>query len=607
MGTGNGTGSPAADTPTEVDVVVIGSGFGGAVAALRFAQAGKRVLVLERGARVSRDTHQVDLDSLWKPHRASYGFHDLRFRGKHILPWLGAAVGGGSHVYAGTLKRRDDWAGFPAAIVASDMARHFATGEEMLGVTPYPSYPPYSEVRATRLMYKAGMRLQDQEPELVEAWGPVPLGISFAPEHGPGKPGDEFVNPHGCRQRYSDPGEQSILGGDIDAKNTLDRNYLFVAEQRGARVEPLCEADRLERQADGRWAVEFRRHLPSRGWARVRQRWFTWRPRARLSAPERVIARHVVVACGAIGSSELLLRNRDVHRTLPDLGPALGSRYTTNGDSLSLIVPFRLLIPVWLAFVALVACVLLRQWIGAGVAAGAYYLGLLASGPSHEPDVGTTNSDNIRFKGPRGEPQYAYIESGRYPTPGRAFLAILISGLTGGFRPGLYKALTAMTKVLRFLVPPFGAIARTYPIPFLQMGRDRAYGRVRLDGAQQATIDFDLAANREFYAYQDVLAKKVARAIKAYWLPNPTHKYLDKLEIPHNQGGVPMAEGPADGVVDHAGRVFAYPDLMVLDGSIIPESVGPNPALTIVAVAERAMELVVAQVAAHGTITAEPT
>lgn len=590
---------------TQADVVVIGSGFGGSVAALRFAQAGQSVVVLERGDRVSRERFQFDLDALWQPQRASYGFHDLRFRGKHIMPWLGAAVGGGSHVYAGTLKRRDSWEGFPPAIAAADMTRYYDTAEEILGGTLYPSYPPYSDVRATKLMYEAGKRVDELEPTLVEEWGPVHLGVSFAPADGSAKPGDEFVNRHGCKQRYYDPTEQSILGGDIDSKNSLDRNYLFLAERAGAVIEPLCEADRLERTADGRWQVTYRRHLPPTGWARFRQRWLSLRPQARMSGEEHVVARCVVVACGAVGSSELLLRNHEVHGTLPSSGAPLGTRYTTNGDYLSFIIPFRFLFPVWLAFGALVVCLIMRQWIGAGVAAALYYLGLWVSGPPYDPDIGTTNSDHIRFRGPGGESQYAYIESGRYPTPGRAIAAIVITALTGHFRPTAYRAITLVSRIIRFVIPPFGAVARSYPIPLLQMGKDHAYGKFRLGPDGRATLDYDLAANRSFYAYHDLLAKKVARALKAYWLPNPTYAVFQKQEVPHNLGGVPMADSPASGVVDHAGRVFGEANLMVLDGSIIPVSVGPNPALTIAAIAERAMEIVVAQLARDGAITAE--
>jgi cholesterol oxidase len=585
-------------------VVVIGSGFGGAVAALRFAESGRRVIVLERGDHVSRAQFQADFDALWRPDRNCYGMHDLRFRGKNIIPWVGAAVGGGSHVYAGTLKRRHEFSGFPGAISPAEMDKHYSTAERMLGASLFPDYPPYSDVRAYRLMFEAGRTLKESEPDLVEDFGPIRLGISFAPKDGPGRPGDLFVNEHGSKQRYYDTQEQSILGGDIDSKNSLDRNYLYLAKERGAEILPLCEADKLEPLSDGRWRITYREHQRTRGWRGFAQRYLTLRPKPRTSAPRTLEADRVVIAAGSIGSTELLLRNRDIHKTLT-LGATLGSRYTTNGDYLTLIFPFRLLFPVWLSFCALLVSIFFREWIAASVSACAYYGGLLASGPPVEPDLGPTNSDNIRFKGPNGQTQYTWVESGRYPTPGRALLAVLITQVTGRFRPRIYRRLVRVTKVIRFLIPPFGAIARTYPVPLLQMGRDNATGTMSLK-EQKLTLEYDLNANQTYYKYLDIIGRKVARAAKSYFLRNPSFVIFKKQEVPHNQGGVPMGDTAGTGIVDHAGRVFGYPNLMVLDGSIIPESVGPNPALTITALAERAMEIATAQ-ATRGLITAEVT
>jgi len=587
--------------PDETDVLVIGSGFGGSVAALRFAEAGHRVVVLERGDHVSRAKFQADLDFFWMPKRNAYGMHDLRARGKPIIPWLGAAVGGGSHVYAGTMKRRDDWDGFPAPIGASDMPGYYDRAEHMMGATRYPDWEPYKSVRATALMLEAGARLKQERPDLVEDAGPINLAISFAP---PGtEPGTEFTNAHGARQRYYDPREQSILGGDIDTKNSLDRNYLWRAQhaKTPAQILPLCEADRIERTSDGRWRVEYAKHAPLVGWPAFRSRWL---PFAATITPARatIIAKHLVVAAGAIGSSELLLRQRDVHHTL-DVGPTLGHRYTTNGDYLTLLIPFRGLFLSWAGFVAAIVCVFLGLWIAAGVALAAYYAGLLISKAPVDPDIGTTNSDNVRFKGRDGRSQGAYIESGRYPTPGRTLDAIVTSAFRGVYAPTTFRALAPVRRVIRWLIPPFGALARTYPIPLLSMGRDDAFGTFKIvDG--EVVIDYDTAANRDFYKYLDSLGRMLAKAARAYWLPHVPYKLLGRMEVPHNQGGVPMGDDASSGVVDHAGRVFGHDDLMVLDGSIIPVSVGPNPALTILALSERAMEIVLAQLARDGKIHA---
>ena len=217
----------------DADVVVIGSGFGGAVATLRFAEAGRRVVVLERGDRVSRERFEADPDMLWIPRRHRFGMNDLRGRGRNIIPWLGAAVGGGSHVYAATLKRRADLSDFPASIRDADMSRYYERGERMLGAERYPDYPPYSEVRALEILCRAGDTVAREHPELVEEHGRILLGISFAPPGTP--PGAKFVNAHGAEQRYSDPTEPSGYAFHYDGD-------AFFTEQVWPRLAGLSSA-----------------------------------------------------------------------------------------------------------------------------------------------------------------------------------------------------------------------------------------------------------------------------------------------------------------------------------------------------------------------------
>jgi cholesterol oxidase len=577
----------------DADVVVIGSGFGGAVAALRFAELGARVVVLERGAWIRRDEDAFAHGFFWRPDRNRFGMNDVRRRGATILPWLGAAVGGGSHVYAGTLKRCDDWDGFPDAIASDDMGRWYDVADAVMASTPYPSHSPYGDNRAAQLLFAVGRELRAGAPELVADHGPVRLAISFAP---PGvEPGAAFVNQHGAAQRYWHPREQSLLGGDIDAKNTLDKNYLHLAQQRGAAIRDLCEADRIAPLPGGGYRVDYQRWSPA--------------PRGRRAGTTAasITARRVVLAAGCVGSTELLLRNRDLHRTLPALSPALGSRYTTNGDFLSLILPFRGIVVGWLSFmVALWAAFAGPTWL-ALAAAALYFVQMALSRPPFDPDLGTTNSDFIRFRAcdRAGASPCVYIESGRYPTPDRLLLAMALLVL-GRYHPRHYPRLVFVVDVLRRWVPPFALLARSWPIPLLKMGRDQAVGHMDLDDSGRAEIHYDVAANRAYYADLDHLGRRIARAARAWWIPNLVFRLTGKLEIPHNQGGVPMAGSPAAGVVDHAGRVFGYDDLLVLDGSIIPVSPGPNPAFTILALAERAMATVAAQVAAGGPVRACP-
>jgi cholesterol oxidase len=558
----------------DADVVVIGSGFGGAVAALRFAEAGHRVIVLERGGWVTREGFEADLDWFWNPERGRFGPNDIRRRGDTIAPWVGAAVGGGSHVYAGTLLRRDDFDDFPAPIRETDMSPYYDRAESMLCPQRYPDWPPYDRARATQLLLDAGETLAATSDD-VEDHGRVPLGISFAPADG--TPGETFVNPHGSEQRYFDPAEQSLLGGDIGAKNTLDHNYLFLAQKAGAEIRDSIEVDHIEPLDAGGYRVSG----------------------AVLRSPDadtvQLTARRVVVAAGSLGSTQLMLRNRDVHGTLANLSDAVGSRYSTNGDFVSGLMPHKWIVLSWLGFVAGIIGLALGNEIVALCGVVGYGLGMLLSGRAYDPDIGATNSDFIRFRGLRGQGQGAYIEGGRYPTPGRLSVAVVMS-LLGAYRPHRYRWILVATNWLRRWVPPFALFARTWPIPLLKMGRDEALGTIALDESGRAVIRFDQEANREYYAYLDALGRRVAQASGSWWLPNVVYRAFRIMEIPHNQGGLPMGTSPADGVVDDAGRVYGHDDLMVLDGSIVPVAIGPNPALTITAVCERAMEEILAQI-----------
>lgn len=595
----DGPESGAERSAFDADVVVIGSGFGGSVAALRLAEAGQRVLVLERGDWVTRDEFKADPDAFWAPGVHRFGMNELRPRGRHVIPWLGAAVGGGSHVYAATLKRRVTFDGFPNAIVAEDMDKYYAQAEELMDAQYYPDYPPYSDVRATQLFYEAGARLAAARPDLLEEFGPIHLGISFAPPSGGA--GESFVNAHGAMQRYSDPTEHSLLGGDIDAKNTLDRNYLHLAQESGARIQSLTEADRIELLPGGGWRVHHTVHVKEPNMLKRRLRkWLPWLAPPQYTKGATTCAR-LVIAAGAVGSTELLLRNRDVHGTLTGVSDRLGERYTSNGDFISLMLPFRGFFISWAGFLAAVIAAFMGWWWTAAVGSLAYVVGLVVSRPAMDPDVGTTNSDFMRFRHRDGTAQGAYVESGRYPTPVRGTLVLLLSSL-GLWRPHRYGGVIRFTTWLRRWVPPFELLARSWPIPLLQMGRDDAVGAFRLDGDGRAVIDYPFEANAGYYQYLNQLGRLVAEAADAWWIPNLPAFLFKKIEVPHNQGGCAMGEDAATGVVDHAGRVFNYEDLMVLDGSIIPVSLGPNPALTILALAERAMVIALEQLGSEGVI-----
>jgi len=585
----------------DADVVVIGSGFGGSVAALRFAEAGHRVLVLERGDEVTRKTFEPDLDMFWDPPRQRFGMNQLRRSGRNVVTWTGSAVGGGSNVYAATLKRVCEFDGFPSAIREDDLAPYYTIVEDMLGATEYPSYPPYSDVAATQLLLRADARLERERPDLVEGAGRIRLGISFAPPGG--HPGQVFTNRFGVTQRYADPRDQSILGGDIGSKNSLDRNYLVEARRQGVRIESMCEADRIRSLPGGGWEIEVSRLRRADGWAqKLRRRW-SWRPPPPLATPERVTGRVLVVAAGSLGSTELLLRNRELHGTLDRINEHLGERYTTNGDSYTLLLEARGLALGWLGTLIMSAGLVKRKRLVALLGAALATAGSMRARKAYDPDLGPTNSDYIRFVGVDGQIQGVYIEGGRYPNPIRWVIAAAL-GAIGGYRPTRYPLIALVTDIAGIFVPPLNIVARSLPIPLLTMGRDDAVGRIHLDKDGRAEIEINLRQNDHFYSYGEMLGRLVADAAGARWMPNPVLRWLRIIDVPHNLGGVPMGEGPAEGVVDDVGRVFGVEDLVVLDGSIIPRSLGPNPSLTIAALAERAMPTLVRQLADEGHIRA---
>ncbi|OGT27348.1 MAG: hypothetical protein A2Z17_03405, partial [Gammaproteobacteria bacterium RBG_16_66_13] len=297
------------------DFVIVGSGFGGSVAALRLTEKGYRVLVLERGRRFrDEDFPKTNWDLqryLWLPPLGCHGIMEFSFL-RHALYVHGAGVGGGSLVYAGVLMEPEDQVfGAPEWSRLADwksvLAPFYTEARRMLGVAPNPRLGP-ADHALIKLATDAGRR---------ESFRPTEVGIFFGtpgeavPDpyfggKGPGRVGCTFCG--GC-----------IVGCRYNSKNTLVKNYLYFAEAGGAEIVPDVLVDDLRPLAEGevdgaRYRVAFRR-LKGRGRGQVR-------------------ARKLVVAAGTLGTLQLLLRCRDGIGTLPLLSPRLGERVRTNSESL---------------------------------------------------------------------------------------------------------------------------------------------------------------------------------------------------------------------------------------------------------------------------------
>jgi cholesterol oxidase len=302
----------------DADVIVIGSGFGGAVTSCRLAQAGAKVIVLERGREWGPDTFPRKPTDAWvfDPNNpaAFNGWFDIRMF-PHMTVATGAGVGGGSLVYANISveANRDSFdAGWPPEVTYATLAPHYAEVGRMMEITPVPQaqWP-----ERTKLLKDAA---------IAAGWGARfrPLGIAarFDPAwsydlpdpHNPAKSKPE-TNIHGVQQGTCVHLGQCDIGCPVKARNTLDFNYLAVAAKAGADIRPLHVVRSLKAIANG---YEVSVDRIDRGALK----------------PLTLTAKRVIVAGGSIGSTELLLKSRP---GLPNLSLRLGRGWSSNGDFLT--------------------------------------------------------------------------------------------------------------------------------------------------------------------------------------------------------------------------------------------------------------------------------
>jgi cholesterol oxidase len=303
------------------DVIIIGSGFGGAVHACRLAQAGRAVLVLERGRRWDPSEYPRSGDDAWfydmdEPHRQN-GWLDLRPLGE-VWVAQGAGVGGGSLIYANVVidaKPEVFDAGWPAEITYDALRPHYETVAEVMNtqVLPDNQLTPRFEL----------MREAAAKTGAADRFRKVDLAVSFDPEgRYPGirptsaAPTRTFTNAQGRKQGYCVHCGNCDIGCKARAKNTLDLNYLAMAEDAGAEIRPLSVVSDITAEGDG-FAV---RYDDVSGGERV---------------PRVVRAPRVVLAAGSLGSTEILFRSRDGRGGLPNVSRALGLNWTSNGDFLT--------------------------------------------------------------------------------------------------------------------------------------------------------------------------------------------------------------------------------------------------------------------------------
>lgn len=521
------------------DVIVIGSGFGGAVAAARLAEGGARVLVLERGRRWTKDQYPRKSTDAWvyHPERPAKmnGWLDVRlFRGMVVLQ--GAGVGGGSLCYSSVVMEANPELfeeGWPPELTYDELQPYYQKVGLMLGARPIP----HGQMTARARLLQEAARDLGYEDRFTR----VPLAVSFDEEWNYDLP-DPLDERHSKRWVNAQGQEQGTcihlgncdIGCDVGAKNTLDLNYIPLAERHGAEVRPLHLVRNIEPESEG---------------YRV---WFD-RIEGRTLVRGSESAAKVVVAAGSLGTSELLLRCRDEHGSLPHVSARLGKNWSPNAN---FITPDRY-----------DGEGRIRQGVGPTITAGLEFMDGSEAGE--------------RF----------YVEDDGFPN--LFYNAIRARLSTPAFRP---LAWLMERELKRNLDEADSNPARNLML-WLGEGIDAGDGELRLRRSRlkpwERTLDLDWqvrgsrgVADAILDMHQRLSETAGGRLyLPMYW------RLLKGMVSVHPLGGASVGTNRDDGVVDHAGRVFGHPGLYVADGAMLPGAVGRNPSMTIGALGERVAAL----------------
>lgn len=513
----------------DADFIIIGSGFGGAVSALRLAERGYSVVVLEQGKRYRTEdfprTNWSLGKYLWAPRLGLHGIQVLTLL-RHMLVLHGRGVGGGSLVYANTLVEPDEdvfeQPGWRGSGWRARLAPHYAEARRMLGAVRCPDVGVMDEILrevATELHGEDTFRVHD-------------VGVFFG-EAGVQKE-DPFFDGAGPERTGCTRCGACMIGCPVGAKNTLDKNYLWLAERLGVRIVPETEAVGV-RPVEGGYVVETRRSL---GLRRPRR---SWR------------GKRVVVSGGVIGSVRLLLESR-ARGWLTRLSPQLGKRVRTNSEAI-LVADSRLSGADYTGHVA--------------ITSGAYiddrtYVEMVRYNLGSDPMFWLTSP--LVASGARGHRILDLLSSVvRRP----------LQWLRGLWPLGR----AARSGIVLAMQPTDGHLDLELP---RRWGWSRVAGiRSRLPEGEKPPVAHIPVANEVARRMADRMKGDAWSALSDVVLRAPT--------TAHVLGGCLMGDSPESGVVDQAGEVFGHPGMYVVDGSVVPVNLGVNPSLTITALSEYMM------------------
>ncbi|MFN8430964.1 MAG: GMC family oxidoreductase [Spirosomataceae bacterium] len=513
----------------EYDYIIIGSGFGGSVSALRLSQKGYKVLVIEQGKWFNKpeDFPKTNWNLrkwLWMPALGLRGIFKLSFF-RHVTVLSGTGVGGGSLVYANTLPIPKDeyfntgsWA--KLADWKSELAPFYALGKKMLGATPHP-YMSRSDKAMQQLATEIGRPEAFEKTDVAVYFGKPEVTVTdpYFDGQGPDRTGCCLCG--GC-----------MVGCRFNAKNTLDKNYLHLAQKAGAKIlaeSRVFDVKPIGQQGENGYEVFFKPTFSTFG------------------KTQKIRAKGVIFAGGVMGTVRLLLNLK--RTSLPNLSDNLGHDIRTNSESLIGVTTFQ------------------KVDMTEGIAIGSI--------------IQLDESRHV-------EPVKYSAGSGFW----RLFFAPMVSGnsmVSRGLK-AIGKLFTEPLSHLKaFAIDDWSK--RTLIMLYMESIDSTLRFSKGLLGNMTSRLSSGPPPEGNNPKAQE-LARKMEKIIDGKAMVMNIETILGIPTTAHILGGAVMGKDAAEGVIDQNNKVFGYENMMICDGSIISANIGVNPSLSITAITERAMSLI---------------